>query len=301
MSRNLKNMTMISILILVFVLGSCNDEADGYDEFTEDTAHIPVEDPVEEIDDHLKTDEPTTIHDEDVSTSVNGYQIKEPVVFCGDDAQPEDATVLTEAQALSYLVLVNRCYRVSNEFTPPDLTVVNVATVNPPFGSEVHHLRESAALATEALFQAAAAENLFLLMSSGYRSYDLQTFFHNQAVTNHGLEAGRRMSAVPGHSEHQLGLGVDLTTHALEGDNWLSERFSTTPEGVWVRANAHRFGFIISYPSGREADTGFIYEPWHIRYVGVDVATEIFNAGYILEEFLWYHRSNCYYSQSDQA
>ena len=293
MSRNLKKIIMISALVSLLILGACNGEDDEYGNgLTETIPDIGTENPDEEIEEAeditYYSDDPITDDNEDETTPVNGYQMREPVVFCGNTADPEDAAILTEEEALSYLALVNRCYRMSSDFSPYDLSVVNVATVNPPFGSDVHHLRESAARATEELFRAAEAENLFLLMSSGYRSYDLQTFFHTNAVATHGLEEGRRISAVPGHSEHQLGLGVDLTTHALEGEGWLSQRFSTTPEGVWVRANAHRFGFIISYPQGREADTGFIYEPWHIRFVGVEAATEMFNAGQILEEFLWY-------------
>ena len=219
-------------------------------------------------------------------TSVSGNQTREPVIFCGT-ANPDNAEVLANHEAMSYLALVNNCYRLSSDFTPPDLSAVDVATVNPPWGSDVHHLRESAARATEQLFQAAAAEGLFLLMSSGYRSYDMQVFFHDIAIRDFGPEEARRRSAVPGHSEHQLGLAVDLTTHELGGR--LDQVFIETPEGIWVSQNAHRFGFIFSFPYGREAETGIMYEPWHIRFVGVDVATEIFNAGQILEEFLWYN------------
>ena len=71
---------------------------------------------------------------------------------------------------------------------------------------------------------------------------------------------------------------------------WMLKRpEASTPEGVWIRDNAHRFGFIISYPDGSEHMTGFIYEPWHLRYVGVEVATQIFEQGLVLEEFLWYN------------
>jgi LAS superfamily LD-carboxypeptidase LdcB len=101
------------------------------------------------------------------------------------------------------------------------------------------------------------------------------------------VEEARRISAVPGHSEHQLGLGMDISTMELEGE--LSSAFLSSPEGMWVQNNAHRFGFIISYPEGREEDTGFIFEPWHVRYVGVEPATTMFETGQILEEYLWYN------------
>jgi len=233
----------------------------------------------------VTTDEAT---EADPTVATDNDQIREPIVFCGA-SEPEDADILSHEAALSYLALVNRCYRLASDFSPDDLSTVNVAGVNFPFGNDVHQLRETAARALEDLFQEADANGLELIMSSGYRSYDLQVFFHNQAIDSHGVEVARRISAIPGHSEHQLGLAVDLTTPVLEVYGWLHEDFSTTPEGIWINENAHYFGFILSFPPSREEDTGIIYEPWHIRYVGVEVATEIVNNGQILEEFLWYN------------
>ena len=209
-------------------------------------------------------------------------ETREPVEFCGP-ADPENAMTITDEQAMSYLVLVNNCYRLSRDFTPWDLSPVNVESMHAPTG--VHLLRETPARAAEQLFQAAVADGVFLIATSGYRSYDSQTMFHSNAIRDFGPEEGRRRSAAPGHSEHQLGLALDLSTHELGGR--LVQSFIETPEGIWVSQNAHRFGFILSFPYGREADTGIMYEPWHIRYVGVEAATEIFNSGLILEEFLW--------------
>jgi LAS superfamily LD-carboxypeptidase LdcB len=186
----------------------------------------------------------------------------------------------SNSESLSYLVLVNRYFRLANDFTPSDLSFVNVQSLN---GS--HLLRATAARAAEDLFDTAyVEEGHVLLATSGYRSFITQESTHNYWISVLGLEEARRVSARPGHSEHQLGLALDLSTHALGG--YLSEGFSSTPEGAWVRNNVHRFGFIVRYPQNREADTGFTYEPWHIRYVGVEVASEIFNSGQILEEFL---------------
>jgi len=243
----------------------------------------------------IRTEPPTTDatgSDELVNATIsttepsdNG-EIREPIVFCGNRADPELATTLTNEQALSYLALVNRCYRVSAEFTPGDLSVVDVESVNLNWGPH-HMLRETAARATEALFYAAASEGMILLLSSANRTNDNQTFYFNNNVDSRGLEEAMRVSAVPGHSEHQLGLAIDITTHELSG--MLNQTFAETIEGIWVSQNAHYFGFIISFPQNREADTGFIYEPWHLRYVGVEVATFIFNNGLILEEYLWYY------------
>ena len=189
------------------------------------------------------------------------------------------AVTLSQAEALSYLALVNQNIRLSSDFSPNDLTVVNV------LGDSQHLLRVTAAYAIEDLFHAALEEGgYFLLIVSAYRSYATQVATHDQFIEEWGVVEARRISAQAGHSEHQLGLAVDISTLALGGQ--LSEAFSDSAEGHWVRENAHRFGFIVRYPQNREADTGFVYEPWHLRYVGVDAATEMFYHGLILEEYL---------------
>ena len=188
-------------------------------------------------------------------------------------------TTLTRAESLSQLALVNRNFRLASNFSPGDLRVVNVRSVN---GN--HRLRGAAANAAENLFQSASNSGHTLLATSGYRSFATQQATHNHWINVLGPEQARRVSAQPGHSEHQLGLALDVSTLGLGGA--LSSNFSNTPEGRWLRNNAHRFGFIIRYPQNREADTGYAYEPWHIRFVGVSAATEIFNRGWILEEFL---------------
>jgi len=191
----------------------------------------------------------------------------------------DDAVTISYAEALSYLALVNRHFRLSSTFSPADLSEVNVSSI-----MGTHLMRSTAARAAENLFQAANSEgNHVLVATSGYRSYATQLATHNHWISTMGESEARRVSARAGHSEHQLGLALDVTTHALGG---LSQQFSTTAEGQWVGQNAHRFGFIIRYPANREADTGFIYEPWHLRYIGVDAATQIFENGMILEEFL---------------
>ncbi|MCL1949508.1 MAG: M15 family metallopeptidase [Turicibacter sp.] len=210
--------------------------------------------------------------------------VPNPVQFCGQ-ADHAGASILSDEEALSYLALVNRCQRASNSFEPRDLSPVNVESLRVRGGT--HHLmRSTAARAVEDMFQEAALAGHRIIASSGYRSYELQTLFFYHWVSRYGRAEAMRFSAVPGHSEHQLGLALDLSTVEFAGG--LYGAFITTPEGLWVRDNAHRFGFIVSYPEGREAETGFIYEPWHIRYVGVEAATIIYENNWILEEYLWY-------------
>lgn len=125
---------------------------------------------------------------------------------------------------------------------------------------------------------AAAQEGLILYVLSGFRDYDTQASIYNRYVSNDGKANADRYSARPGHSEHQTGLAFDL--------NSLEESFADTREGKWLAANAHKYGFIIRYPKGKEHITGYMYEPWHVRYLGKDIATKVYNSGLTLEEYL---------------
>ena len=128
------------------------------------------------------------------------------------------------------------------------------------------------------MISAAKSEGVKLWMTSGYRSYYDQQYIYNGYVKRDGQEEADTYSARPGHSEHQTGLAYDL--------NDLTWDFGETPEGIWVAENCHKYGFILRYPAGKEEITGYKYEPWHIRYVGVEKATEIYESGLCLEEFL---------------
>ncbi len=128
------------------------------------------------------------------------------------------------------------------------------------------------------LQEAAAAEGLNIYEGSGYRSYQYQIKAYNSLVEAYGHEYADRISAKPGHSEHQTGYTVDCNT--------INDKFIQTPEGKWLDEHCHEFGFIIRYPEGKEDITGYAYECWHIRYVGVEVATEIYEQGLTLEEYL---------------
>ena len=119
---------------------------------------------------------------------------------------------------------------------------------------------------------------LTLYISSGYRSYDYQAGLYQRYVDRSGKAEADRYSARPGHSEHQTGLAFDLNT--------ISDEFKDTEEGKWVAENCHKYGFIIRYPEDKESVTGYMYEPWHIRYLGTETATAVYESGLCLEEYL---------------
>ena len=126
--------------------------------------------------------------------------------------------------------------------------------------------------------KAAAQEGLNIYISSGYRSYDYQVKVYNSMVKAYGKKYADEVSARPGYSEHQTGLVFDLNSIDLS--------FAQTKESKWVDAHAHEYGFIIRYPEGKDAITGYSYEPWHLRYLGVENATKVYNSGLTLEEYL---------------
>jgi len=119
------------------------------------------------------------------------------------------------------------------------------------------------------------------LLSSANKVIDTQVATYNSAVASFGREYADRTSARPGHSEHQMGTTTDVGARGL-----FLEDFIASPEAAWLAANAYRFGFVVSYPDGKEGITGYAYEPWHIRYVGKAVAQQVKDSGLTLHEFL---------------
>lgn len=179
-------------------------------------------------------------------------------------------------------VIVNKKRHLPENYVPEDLVpLTDVPTVlsNP----EVNQLRKVAYEALKDLFEAAKEEGYELHARSGYRSYYTQASLYASYVENYGKDAADKYSAKPGQSEHQTGLSMDITCEAVNFK--LDTTFGDTEEGKWVAENAHRYGFIIRYPKGKEEITGYAYEPWHIRYLGVDLAEKVYESGLTLEEY----------------
>ncbi len=125
--------------------------------------------------------------------------------------------------------------------------------------------------------KAAAKKGLNIYISSGFRSYSSQKSIYSRYVNRDGRALADTYSARPGHSEHQTGLAIDLNT--------ITQSFGKTKEGRWVAEHCHEYGFILRYPEGKSHITGYCFEPWHLRYVGVETATKIAQSGLCLEEY----------------
>lgn len=124
----------------------------------------------------------------------------------------------------------------------------------------------------------AKALGLDLSLISGYRSYDTQKKLYNKYVKKDGEEVANTYSAKPGHSEHQTGLAFDIGS--------VDRSFANTSEAKWIEENAHLYGFIVRYPNNKTDITGYIYEPWHVRYLGKETAKKVWESGLTLEEYL---------------
>ncbi|WP_256992633.1 D-alanyl-D-alanine carboxypeptidase family protein [Paenibacillus sp. XY044] len=188
--------------------------------------------------------------------------------------------VVTNPDAVT--VVVNKQRSLPEGYAPGDLVEPDVPfTFDGPH--EKRHMRKEAAAALETLFAGAAQAGMELRAVSGYRSYQRQEAVYEHHVRTKGAGEAARVSAVPGTSEHQTGLTMDVSSPSV--GNVLGSVFGSSQEGRWLAAHAAEYGFIVRYPEGLESITGYVYEPWHIRYIGTVLAPDIARSGLALEDY----------------
>ncbi|WP_431090708.1 M15 family metallopeptidase [Paenibacillus sp. 8b26] len=194
----------------------------------------------------------------------------------------EDGGTAIVTNATSDTVVVNKKRSLPVGYAPDDLVEPKV-----PFSfegpHEKRHMRKEAAEALEKLFDGAKKDGIELRAVSGYRSYKRQVSIFNNNVKTKGQEYASKVSAVPGTSEHQTGLAIDVSSPSV--GNVLEQSFGASKEGEWLEQHAPEYGFIIRYMKDKEDVTGYVYEPWHIRYVGTDLAEDVAKQGMTLEEY----------------
>jgi D-alanyl-D-alanine carboxypeptidase len=191
-------------------------------------------------------------------------------------------TIEIAAKPMDINVLVNKTIMLPDGFAPSDLVEPNVPFIFKE-KDEKRLMRKEAAAALEQLFAGAKKDGIYLAGVSGYRSYATQKSLFAYYVKTQGEETARKYSAEPGHSEHQTGLAMDVS--GSDGKCAADDCFAGTPEANWLAKHAAEYGFIIRYPKGKEQITGYAYEPWHVRYVGKEVAAKVAAKGITLEEF----------------
>ncbi len=193
--------------------------------------------------------------------------------------------ILTEPRAYDdwSITLVDTILRVSSTYAPPDLESVADAGIS---GSG--EIREVAIADLRAMAAAAKAAGNPIGVQSAYRSYTTQEATFQYWVNLSGYDSALLYSARPGHSEHQLGLAIDFKS-AAGGAPWSGSDWGLSPAGKWMRTHAWEYGWVESYPKGKEAVTCYAYEAWHYRYVGRDLAADIHASGLTPREYLWAH------------
>jgi len=192
--------------------------------------------------------------------------------------EPYSNTVKTDTSK-NELMLVNKYHYLDKEYIPNDVIDAPLSfsfSDNQTTKLVLDKFREMAL--------AADKENLTLIINSGYRDYDYQEKLYKKYETKDGVEVADTYAARPGYSEHQTGLSLDIITYGAKADN-----FEEFEEFKWLQDNAHKYGFILRYPKDKSYLTGYDYESWHYRYVGVEVATEIKKLGITFDEYYAYY------------
>ncbi|MEX2461266.1 MAG: M15 family metallopeptidase [Paenibacillaceae bacterium] len=206
------------------------------------------------------------------------------VTDTGKTETPYEADSLSVvAEPDSVIVLVNKHFALPKDYEPSDLIYPDVPFI---FKEKVEKrkMRSVAAKALKELFSEAEKDNIQLAGASAYRSYATQKTLFQRYVQQDGLEKARTYSAIAGTSEHETGLAIDVS--GVDGKCAAQDCFAGTKEAIWLGEHAAEYGFIVRYPEGKEAITGYMYEPWHLRYVGKEIAKEISANDSTLENYL---------------
>ena len=203
---------------------------------------------------------------EDTVTFVNAYLDKD---YYSNDIP------LSKDKASKLDVIVNKYYKLDKDYEPEDLTVINSK-----FASGTQKLRKEAAGKFEEMASDMLKENLKIYAGSTYRSYSYQEGLYNRYVKKDGFKEAETYSARAGYSEHQLGLAVDIVNGKW---NYLSEG---DKEYTWLVNNSYKYGFILRYPHESEYITGYVFEDWHFRYLGIDLATKVHESKLTYDEYI---------------
>ena len=178
------------------------------------------------------------------------------------------------------LMIVNKYNSLTSEYIP------ELKTLNTKYGSG--QLEQKTYDAFIKMCDEALLDNITLKSVSGYRSYKTQETLYNNYIKRDGQTAADTYSARPGHSEHQTGMAIDINTASS------SAKFENTKEYEWLINNSYKYGFILRYPNNKPHITGYKYEPWHYRYVGIDAATKIYTENITYEEYYIKFLNNSY-------
>lgn len=196
-----------------------------------------------------------------------------------EDTKPTDISK-------EYLMIVNKYNYLDESFAPDDIVTISTKYSWGSYGT--HSIRKEVFDAFLKMHEDANQNGIYLMINSSYRDYKSQTIVYNNYLKNHGEAYADKYAARPGYSEHQTGLALDI----FSIDGALRNTFKDSQAYAWLKDNAHKYGFIIRYPEGKENITGFSFEPWHYRYVGIEAAKYIYENQITFEEYYTYNVEN---------
>lgn len=181
-----------------------------------------------------------------------------------------------------HLMLVNKYFQLDKDYTPKD--IIKASGV---YAYANNSLSEEAYMAFKKLNKAATDSGYTILINSSYRDFKSQDDIWTKRKDYYGEDFADKYAARAGHSEHQTAYAIDVADFYDVND-----KFGDTEAFIWMRDNSHKYGFILRYPKGKENITGYSYEPWHYRYVGIDVASVIYNENITFDEYYAYYIEN---------
>lgn len=219
----------------------------------------------EEANQSGKDKQPIKENTENDDESVEQPEKDSPKVKVDAGGYPIDPIEVTEPTYVQGVLIASKMHPLPKTYNPGEDPAARAA------------LDDMLAGAKEAGFE--------LIPFSGFRSYEYQNTLYTNYVNRDGKEAADRYSARPGYSEHQTGLSFDIGEVGKE-NLWLTSEFGETEAGQWLVNNAQKYGFILRYPQGKENITGYMYESWHFRYLGKELASKVYKSGLTLEEYL---------------
>ena len=203
-----------------------------------------------------------------ILTNNSKFDIIKPVISYNNNIN-----IITEPDKIE--VLVNKNNQLPNNYIPKELIKLDTK-----YSMHNQYLKKEAYNAFINMYNDALKENIYIYIASAYRSYNYQEYIYNKSLLEHPSTIVETYRAKPGHSEHQTGLAIDIIKkdYKLLTENDI--------EYSWLINNSYKYGYILRYPTSKEKITGYIHEPWHFRYLGINIATTLYNNNITYEEYI---------------
>ena len=192
----------------------------------------------------------------------------------------DNKTISDTDMSKGNLILVNKYYKLSSDYIPDDLTTISLS-----YAYDNNRVTKETNDAFINMASRAKEDGITLIANSSFRDYEKQESIYKDFYYSKGIDYADKYAARAGHSEHQTGLSIDIFTNGSSN----TDNFDSSDAFIWLSKNAHKYGFILRYPKEKEYLTGYSYESWHYRYLGVDTATKVYESKLTYDEYYAYY------------